>query len=248
MDKQKVNKLIERIQSTDTKLLAAVEVIQEKHPRDFAAAANTIGAKISLLYKTIQSKKTQQGNNYKRRQISGIDSNKSYRNNQGGRSSRGGGGRGHGSPRSAGNNNAHHGDKTMINGVDVSDPTRTFTSNEMERLGVNGRLFIFDSRNRMNNRGGNGCGHGGRGGQRNVSATDLTTISNITELSNHQTTATATVAEATSVSHTSPEGNNSSRGGQNGGRFGRGAYNTGRGCVKCTKNLGGRLPTTCSQI
>jgi len=53
-DKQKVNKLIERIQSTDTKLLAAVEVIQEKHPRDFAMAANKIGAKISLLYKTVQ--------------------------------------------------------------------------------------------------------------------------------------------------------------------------------------------------
>jgi len=52
----------------------------------------------------------------------------------------------------------------MINGVDVSDPTRAFTNDKWARLEYNGgRSYVLQARERMNGRGG----RGGRGGRDN---------------------------------------------------------------------------------
>jgi len=49
----------------------------------------------------------------------------------------------------------HFGNNTAsFNGVDVSDPNRTFTGEEMECLGPVGRKYIFDRQNSSNHWGG----------------------------------------------------------------------------------------------
>ena len=57
--------------------------------------------------------------------------------------------------------------QTMINGVDVSDPTRNFTANEWNSLGWNGgRAYVAQTWERINRirSGGQGGGHyAGRG-------------------------------------------------------------------------------------
>jgi len=72
--KQKVDKLFEKIQSNDQKLLAAAAVVQNKYPRDFAAAATEMGARILVLYKNVQAKRVDQSVGYRKRQVSAIDS------------------------------------------------------------------------------------------------------------------------------------------------------------------------------
>jgi len=90
--KQKVDKLFEKIQTSDKKLLAAAAVVQNKYPRDFAAAATEMGAHISVLYKTIQAKRSDQSTGYRKRQVSATDSSRSAKFQRGG----GGPGRGAG--------------------------------------------------------------------------------------------------------------------------------------------------------
>ena len=50
----------------------------------------------------------------------------------------------------------------IIHGVDISDPTRTFTPSEMKKLGSKGQAIMFDARRKANS----GKGHGGGGGGR----------------------------------------------------------------------------------
>jgi len=125
----------------------------------------------------------------------------------------------------------------MFNGVDVSDPTRTFSQSEMDKLGVAGRqdisLTVAIGLIATVGGGSRGSRGGGHGGQRNISATESSMISNITEGS-ESTNPVASIAQTTtwSVDNNTNDSTTSSntRGGQNGGRFGRGAYSHGRGC------------------
>ena len=54
---------------------------------------------------------------------------------------------------------------TIVNGVDIGDPTRSFTQAEMDRLGPVGRAIMFQQRERSNHPEGQGRGDrgGGRG-------------------------------------------------------------------------------------
>jgi hypothetical protein len=53
---------------------------------------------------------------------------------------------------------------TIVNGVDIGDPTRSFTQAEMDRLGPAGRAIMFQQRERSNYP--EGQGQGDRGGSR----------------------------------------------------------------------------------
>jgi hypothetical protein len=98
----------------------------------------------------------------------------------------------------------------MINGVDVSDPTRAFTDDEWNRLSYNGgQQYVYQARDRMAGRGRGGRGNcdGGRG--RSVGAVD--------SASNETVNSEGTTAD-------SSNSGNGDRGARNGRGFGRGAY------------------------
>ena len=95
----------------------------------------------------------------------------------------------------------------MINGIDISNPTRNFTDQEWDALGPNGgRAIVQQMRDRVNGRGrGRGGRSGGRGddGNRNVGAV------NRDEAQCEQNDDASQASE---------------RGSRNGNNFGRGRY------------------------
>ena len=125
------------------------------------------------------------------------------RGRHGGRGRQGQGGRGSGG--------------TNINGVNISDPNRSFTASEWEALGATGRTTVMSLRDRNQGRGGRD-GRGGRrvsfrgnAEERNVSSTEIVEYQgNADENSNNDQADNSTIS--------------SERGGRNGRGFGRGAY------------------------
>ena len=115
-------------------------------------------------------------------------------------------------------------------GVDVTDVTRWFTSQEMRMLGASGQAYIYQERDRLQGggvgggrgtRGGRGFGGRGRGGRgggggRGIGEIHTNDQSVITDITNDQgeqrSTATGTETGA------------NDRGSNNGRRFGGGAY------------------------
>lgn len=118
--------------------------------------------------------------------------------------------------------------KVVMNGVDVTDVTRNFTSDEWDKLrAVGGHTYVYQRRDFLSgnsgrggrdNRGGRGGGRGGRGPagrhgdrpangeERNVAAT------NVTDIVEYDASASSTIASQSSSSN--------DRGGRSGGRFG----------------------------
>ena len=113
-----------------------------------------------------------------------------------------GGGRGRG-------NNTH-----VINGIDVSDPTRNFSAQEWETLGPANRALVMEMRNRANGqeRGTGGRGRGQGRGRGNETAGRSATISAVT------------FDNESEQNDGQSETMQSERGGRNGRGFGRGAY------------------------
>ena len=103
----------------------------------------------------------------------------------------------------------------MINGIDVSNPTRNFTAQEWETLGPANRTLVMEMRNRARGQGrGTGGRRRGRGrGRGNDDGGQSVNVSSVTFENDDQ-------------EHNSgqPEGTQSERGGRNGCGFGRGAY------------------------
>ena len=99
-------------------------------------------------------------------------------------------------------------------GVDVTDPTRTFTDEEWSTLRDNNALnYLYSMREaqsggRGGGRGGPGRGRGQEQGGRNVAAVE-------TDNSN---------ADIVQSAQGRGQGGRDGHGGRNGGRFGRGAY------------------------
>ena len=176
--------------------------------------------------------------------------NDSRRVSQAGRGrGRGGrGGRGHGRGRGRrrggrgfgrGRGGGRYGDATNFNGVDVTDYTRSFTNEEMSRMGYEGRNHVFAKRSEGNQ--GRGRGRGGRGGgyeyqgrggyeyQGRASGRgrgDMRQIDQASAVDDGQEKETAIVTYDggnTSASHRAAQG----RGGRAGSGFGRGAYGRG---------------------
>jgi hypothetical protein len=205
-DRQKVEKLLSVITSDNTELIAAKVYINMAYPLDFVKACNYFSAEVARV--TGPAVMENRRNTSRKRQISSTDSRGRGRSRTGGRGSRQSSGR----TRNPG----------TINGVNTNDPNKSFTREEWEALGSEGRDTVLALRGSSRNRSGSGGrgrrsgGRRGRGrgsgrsqaGDRNVSSTE------IVEYDADQND------ESTDTTH--PALND--RGGRNGRGFGRGAY------------------------
>ena len=137
------------------------EVARTQHPNDIHAAANHIGERISEIFSAaiVNRERLRAGRGGGRaRRISSVGQRSGGRGRGFGRGGRGfgrgrGGGRGQGgrhrhSPYSR-DNRSHSSASTVINQVDVSDPTRTFTRQEFNQLGRDGREYVMNKRREL---------------------------------------------------------------------------------------------------
>jgi hypothetical protein len=152
---QKVKKMLEGIITTNGEILAIKAVIHTKHPNDFNQASTLMASQIALLFPGADP---EQRNKRKISAVSRTD----------GRGHGGRGGRQGGRMNARAGGGGCHGNPQILNGVNVSDPLRNFTSGEWKRLRESGFLsWLIDRCSSLNSRrGSGGCGHqqGGRGG------------------------------------------------------------------------------------
>ena len=214
---QKVQWLLRSIKCDDIQVQTTMGIIRDRYLLDFDSACLTLSRTISSRFASVEP-----GRN--KRSIGATTTTHS----------RGGRGRGRG----RGSNNRGHGGggskmKVTMNGVDVSDIHRNFSSEEWDKLkAVGGHTYIYQRRDFLNNRGsgrsdGRGGGRGGGRGERGyaggcgsrhsqdhrpndtpraIAATAASTSTEIVEYDADAPNSTSTTS--------------SSRGGQNGGRFG----------------------------
>jgi hypothetical protein len=205
--RQKVEKLLKAIKCQDGELLAAKVVIDQQYPRDFVGACGYFSQQVARIHGPAQLEIKQQRG--KKRGIYAVDTRQGRggcgRGRTGGRGGRGGGRGGRGGGRGNQQQNTH-----LMNGIDVSDPTRNFTAQEWETLGPANRAILFEMRNRAQGRGAGGRGRGrGRGRGDDDRSANISAV-----------TFDDTQTQATGQS----DGTRSERGGRNGRGFGRGAY------------------------
>ena len=206
--RQKVERLLKGINTPDNELLACKAVISQNYRADFPGACAYFSQEVAQLHGGAQLE------NRKNRKwrISEVSTG---RGRGGGRGRSGGRGRGRGrfgergrgGGRGSGQGGTQgRGTATMINGIDVTDPTRSFQDSEWEALGYNGgKAYVMQARERISG-GGRGRDAGrGRGGQRNASGV-------------HSDTGT-TEEEKTDTGR-----ENSDKGGRHGRGFGRHTY------------------------
>jgi hypothetical protein len=220
---QKVQLLLRSIKCDDIQVQTTMGIIRDRYLNDFDAACLTLSRTVSSRFASIEPGKN-------KRSIGATSTNT--------RNTRGSGGRGR--SRSGGRGNQGGGGKrmkVMMNGVDVSDIHRNFTSDEWDKLRlVGGHTYIYQRREylntrgsgRANNRGGGGRGGRGRGsGDRGYShpendnrlheprAIAAAGVSNSTEIVEYDADAVSNVSSRISSNTGSSE-----RGGRAGGRFG----------------------------
>ncbi len=163
-DTQKVERMLNKVLSDNVRVVYAVETCKTQFRDDWVGATDFMSARISDAFRgTIADQHETRA--AKRRRISQL-------NRQGGRGGRGrgrgrgggrGGGRGNGGGRGGGRHNQRN--NTTFGGVNCSDPTRTFSRQEWQRMGPEGQRYVRAERHFRN--GGRGQ-PGGRGdGQRN---------------------------------------------------------------------------------
>jgi hypothetical protein len=224
---QKVQLLLRSIKCDDIQVQTTMGIIRDRYLNDFDTDCLTLSLTVSSCFASIEPGKNKQS-------IGATTTNT--------RNTRGSGRRGRG--RSGGRGNQNGGRmKVMMNGVDVSDIHRNFTSDEWDKLRmVGGHTYIYQRREYLNNRGsgrGDGRGGGGRGsgrgygdrgsysgrGGRSSSTNDsrpnepraiaAAGASNSTEIVEYDADAGSNVS-----SRVSSNSGSSDRGGRAGGRFG----------------------------
>jgi hypothetical protein len=157
---QKVKKMLDGVVSTNAEVVAIKAVVRSTHPNDFNRGSNLMSGQIALLFPAATSDLRN------KRKISAVTQVHS-----GGPGGAGGRGGRHGGRMNAGRGGGGRHGALILNGVDVSDPMRNFTSDEWRRLRESGILsWLIDRRLNLNSRRGGGGGHGyqrgGRGGGR----------------------------------------------------------------------------------
>jgi hypothetical protein len=175
---QKVKKMLEGVITTNGEILAIKAVVRTNHPNDFNQASTLMASQIALLFPGADAEQRN------KRKISAV-SKTDGRGPGGGR-----GGRHGGRMNARAGGGGRHGNPQILNGVDVSDPLRSFTSDEWKQLRESGFLsWLIDRRLSLNSRrgsGGRGHQRGGRGGGagrggeqgRGVNVLAVTTIQN----------------------------------------------------------------------
>ena len=210
--RQRVNLVTKVIRSTDARVLAGLVNVHQNFRYSFDEAANFMSGLISSIHSSAQLNYANRHGS-KRRYVSAMGSNDQRgglgRSRQGGRSSQRGG-RGDGRGRDGRGRGRNNDRRTYANNVDITDPHRSFSSEEWDRLGTM-RSYILQLRE---------GGRGGRGrGDRNQSDR---TVGSATATNN---TASSNVNNNASGDQQSVVSEISARGSQNGRGFGRGAYN-----------------------
>ena len=127
LEKTKVRAMFDRIHSSHPAIIATVAMVKGKaeNKNSFVNAANDLSEAILQLFPTNKFSKRD------RREINEMG------RGRGGRGGRGDGGRGEGRGRGG---TMTQPTNNKINGVDVSDPDRTFSKTEFEKIGDGGRL------------------------------------------------------------------------------------------------------------
>ena len=153
LESLKVRAMFDRIHTSHPVLLATIAVIKNKaeNKNNFRNAANELSEAIAQIFPSSRMSRKE------RRAIYELASGGGGRGRGrgGGRGGRGRGGRGSGGP--GGGRGGRFTQPTSpvnnkINGIDVSDPNRTFSPQEFRTLGEGGRKWIFNKRSGGNKR------------------------------------------------------------------------------------------------
>jgi hypothetical protein len=210
---QKVQWLIRGIKNDDIQVQTTIGIIRDRYLTNFDEACLTLSRTISSRFASIEPGKN-------KRNIGAVNTNA-------GRSSNRGRGRGRHGGR-GGNAGSGNRMRVVMNGVDVTDVTRNFTSDDWDKLrACGGHTYVYQRREFLNGTGGRGGGRdnrggrGGRGGrgshagrhndrpaiaeERNVAA------ANVTDIVEYDASTSSIATQSTS---------SNDRGGRTGGRFG----------------------------
>jgi hypothetical protein len=127
-------------------LQATLGIIRDRYLTDFDAACLTLSRTVSSQFVSVTPGRH-------KRNIGSVHANSGRSTKGRGRGRTGGRGRSGGSTQ-----------KVTMNGVDVTDVSRNFTSDEWEKLKlVGGHTYVYQRRDFLNGRGGGRDGRGGRG-------------------------------------------------------------------------------------
>ena len=210
---QKVNHLLKGIQNDDIQVQTTIGIVRNSFLSDFDAACLTLSRTVSSRFASVES-------NRQKRRIGAVETRSG--GNRGGR----GRGRGrHSGGRGGGRDNNRM--KVIMNGVDVTDVSRNFTSDEWDKLrACGGHTYVAQRREyvsgrhggRNDNRGGRGRGGRYGGGRYNDNATHTSNEPRNVAATNTNTT--EIVEYDASNSTIATQSSSSGRGGQSGGRFG----------------------------
>ncbi len=153
----KVEKLLVVIQSSDVEVVAQKSVIASQFPSSFMGACTYFSEQVSHLHGGAQLESC----NYKNCNVSAMygHGDRGSRCDSGCRCFGGHGRfRGHGGgSHSGGHGRCGSSNSTMINGMDVLDPTHTFMEEEREQLTWNGgHQYVTQAHERINGHGGGG--------------------------------------------------------------------------------------------
>lgn len=172
---QMVNRLHDGIRCTNNVIQIAMINMKDQYKDDFEGAINYMSAKVTDVFGS--------GSAYasaaKRRRINEArtdssrgghsygqgNSGRGARYGRGGGRGRGRGGRSNGGRGRGGNTGGGSSSRLQYNGVDLSDPTRRFTEQEMNDLGAEGQAIMYQLRRARQDTGrggGRGTGRGGR--------------------------------------------------------------------------------------
>ena len=213
---QKVQWLTRGVTNDDVQVQTTLGIIRDRYLTDFDAACLTLSRTVSTRFASIAPGKNKRG-------IGAVTST-------GGRSSGRGRGRGRhiGAGRGGGSGRSN---RVVMNGVDVTDVSRNFTSDEWEKLKhVGGHTYVSQRREFLSGGGrGQRDGRGGRGGTgrggRGSYAGRYQGAEPGPPADNRNVAAASTNENQIVEYHAPPAATNASqstsdRGGQSGGRFG----------------------------
>jgi hypothetical protein len=211
---QKVQHLLKSIKNDDIQVQTTLGIIRDRYLNDFDGASLTLSRTISTRFANIEPMRN-------KRNIGAVHTNQGR-----GRAGRGRSRSRHSNGRGTGGNRQH---RVTMNGVDVTDVTRNYTSDEWDKLRqVGGHTYVYQRREFLSGR--TGRGDRGRGGNRasgrsfssghynehqgdNEPRAIAAANTNTTDIVEYRGS-TSTISTPTTSSTTSD------RGGRSGGRFG----------------------------
>jgi hypothetical protein len=204
---QKVQWLLRGVKNDDIQVQTTMGIIRDRYLTDFDSACLTLSRTVSTRFTNVEP-------NRNKRSIRAVQSSS-------GRVSQGRG-RGRGRHGGRGGQSSGGRQKVIMNGIDVTDVSRSFTTDEWEKLKtVGGHAYVYQRREYLSGRGRDGrggrSGRGARGGrydERPATASDVPRAVAATNTSTEIVEYNASTSSNTSHSTTSD------RGGRSGGRFG----------------------------